>query len=63
MGAIERNGYQFVPEYSVIHQNGAVHVYLHDQFIEEIHFQFDGKNPEIDQIEELVNHYCMTHNI
>lgn len=63
MGAIERNGYQFVPEFSVILQNGAVHVYHHDQFIDEIHFKFDGKYPEIDQIEELVNHYCIKHNI
>ncbi|WP_186312796.1 DUF5370 family protein, partial [Bacillus pumilus] len=27
MGAIERNGYTFEPEYSVTRQNGAIHVY------------------------------------
>lgn len=63
MGAIERNGYQFVPEFSVIQQNGAIHVYNRDQFIEEIHFQFSGKFPELDQIEDLVEQYCNQHNI
>ena len=63
MGAIERGGYRFVPEYSVIQQNGAIHVYNHEKFIEEIKFQFSGKFPELDQIEELVNHYCHKHNI
>ena len=63
MGAIERNGYQFVPEFSVIKQNGAIHVYHHDQFIEELLFQFEGKFPEIDQIKELVNDYCIKHDI
>jgi hypothetical protein len=63
MGAIERNGYQFIPEFSVIKQNGAIHVYRHDQFIEELRFQFEGKFPEIDEIEELVNDYCIKHDI
>jgi hypothetical protein len=36
MGAIERSGYRFVPEFSVIQQNGAIHVYNKDQYIEEI---------------------------
>ncbi|MFZ7942666.1 MULTISPECIES: YbxH family protein [Bacillaceae] len=63
MGAIERNGYRFVPEFSVIMQNGAVHVYNQDQFIEEITFQFSGKFPELDQIEDLVDDYCNRHNI
>jgi hypothetical protein len=63
MGAIERNGFRFVPEFSVIGQNGAVHVYHQDQFIEEIHFHFEGKFPEIDKIEELVDQYCTKHNI
>jgi hypothetical protein len=63
MGAIERNGYRFVPEYSVIHQNGAIHVYSHDQFLEEVKFSFSGKFPDLDQIEELVNQYCEKHHI
>ncbi|MGG1400340.1 YbxH family protein [Bacillus salipaludis] len=63
MGAIERSGYRFVPEYSVIAQNGAIHVYNHEHFIEEIKFQFSGKFPELDQIEDLVDQYCTQHNI
>lgn len=63
MGAIERNGYRFVPEFSIIQQNGAVHVYNKDQFIEEIQFRFSGKFPELDQIEDLVDQYCNQHNI
>jgi len=63
MGAIERSGYRFVPEYSVIQQNGAIHVYNRESFIEEIQFQFSGKYPELDQIEELVDAYCNKHNI
>ena len=63
MGAIERSGYRFVPEFSVIGQNGAIHVYNQDHFIEEIKFQFSGKFPEFDQIEELVDHYCNKHNL
>ncbi|PLS00978.1 YbxH family protein [Neobacillus cucumis] len=63
MGAIERGGYRFVPEFSVIQQNGAIHVYNRENFIEEIKFQFSGKFPEIDKIEELVDEYCNQHNI
>jgi Family of unknown function (DUF5370) len=63
MGAIERSGYRFVPEFSVIQQNGAIHVYNKDNFIEEIQFQFSGKFPELDQIEDLVDEYCNQHNI
>lgn len=63
MGAIERNGYRFVPEYSVIKQNGAIHVYREGEFVEEIPFDFSGDFAEHDQIEELVNHYCERHNI
>lgn len=58
MGAIERNGYRFVPEYSVIEQNGAIHVYNKGTFIDEVHFSFNGKYPEMDQIEQLVDDYC-----
>lgn len=63
MGAIERSGYRFVPEFSVIAQNGAIHVYNKDQFIEEIRFDFSGKFPEMDQIEELVDRYCEKNNL
>ena len=58
MGAVERNGYQFEPEYSVIEQNGAIHVYNQGEFIEEIKFDFTGKFPEMDQIEQLIADYC-----
>lgn len=63
LGAIERSGYRFVPEYSVIQQNGAIHVYHRDDFIEEIQFQFSGEFPELDQIEKLVDRYCDQHNL
>ncbi|XJZ25746.1 DUF5370 family protein [Bacillota bacterium Lsc_1132] len=42
MGAIERSGYRFIPEYSVIGKNGAIHVYYQDQFLDEIQFIFSG---------------------
>lgn len=58
MGAIERNGYVFEPEYSVIEQNGAIHVYQNGEFIEELKFSFLGNYPEMDQIEGLVDEYC-----
>ncbi|RWR07837.1 YbxH family protein [Siminovitchia fortis] len=58
MGAIERNGFIFEPEYSVIEQNGAIHVYREGEFIEELKFSFSGEYPELDQIEELVDEYC-----
>jgi len=63
MGAIERNGYRFEPEYSVIEQNGAIHVYNKGQFVEEVRFSFSGKYPELNQIEQLINEYCEQHGI
>ncbi|OIJ12924.1 hypothetical protein BKP35_10190 [Anaerobacillus arseniciselenatis] len=63
MGAIERNGYRFEPEYSVINQNGAVHVTRDGDFIEEIKFQFEGESPAPSQIEEIVDTYCEKNNI
>ncbi|MED1738542.1 YbxH family protein [Bacillus swezeyi] len=63
MGAIERNGYTFEPEYSVTRQNGAIHVYRRGEFVEEIPFEFYGEIPEHDLIEELVNHYCYENKI
>jgi len=59
MGAIERNGFRFEPEYSVIEQNGAIHVYDNTgKFLEEVKFSFSGKYPEIDQLEQIVADYC-----
>lgn len=63
MGAIERNGYRFEPEYSVIKKNGAVHVYNNGEFLEEVKFSFSGKHPEFDQIEQLVDEYCEARGI
>jgi hypothetical protein len=63
MGAIERSGYRFEPEYSVIEQNGAIHVYKNGQYVDEVKFSFSGKYPELDQIEELVNQYCKQRGI
>ncbi|WP_299089965.1 YbxH family protein [uncultured Metabacillus sp.] len=58
MGAVERNGYRFEPEYSVINQNGAIHVLNQGKYIEEIKFTFSGEYPELDQIEQLIDKYC-----
>jgi hypothetical protein len=58
MGAVERNGYRFEPEFSVIEQNGAIHVYHQGEFVEELKFDFKGKVPEMDQIELLIDEYC-----
>jgi hypothetical protein len=63
LGAIDRNGYRFEPEYSVINQNGAVHVTRNGEFIEEIKFKFTGEFPEPGQIEEIVDTYCEKHHI
>lgn len=58
LGAIERSGYRFEPEFSVIEQNGAIHVYRDGEFVEEIKFHFNGNYPSVDEIEELVDSYC-----
>ncbi|MCM3121628.1 YbxH family protein [Mesobacillus sp. AQ2] len=63
MGAIERSGYVFEPEYSVISQDGAIHVYYKGAFIEEITFSFEGEKPEPDKIEKLVDDYCEKHEL
>jgi hypothetical protein len=57
MGAIDRNGYRFEPEYSVIYQNGALHVYKAGTLIEEIPFTFQGEKPEPELIENLINDF------
>jgi len=58
MGAIERSGYRFEPEYSVIEQNGAIHVYHEGDFVKELTFSFSGKYPEPAQIDKIVDEYC-----
>ncbi|OAS82793.1 MULTISPECIES: YbxH family protein [Metabacillus] len=58
MGAVERNGYRFEPEYSVINQKGAIHVYNKGEFLEEIKFTFSGEFPQLEQIEQLIDTYC-----
>lgn len=63
MGATERNGYRFEPEYSVIGQDGAVHVYQNGEFIEEVKFTFTGKYPGPGQIEDIIDEYCEKHEI
>ncbi|MEJ9212104.1 YbxH family protein [Bacillus smithii] len=63
MGAIERNGYRFVPEFSVTYQKGAVHVYRNGKYLDEIKFDFSGEYPDVDQIEELVEQYCKNNRI
>ncbi|MED1201616.1 YbxH family protein [Heyndrickxia acidicola] len=62
MGAIERDGKVFEPEFSAISQKGAIHVYTDGVFLEEIPFEFRGPFPEHNLIEELVNHYCNGHS-
>jgi hypothetical protein len=63
MGAIDRNGYRFETEFSVIKKEGAIHVYHNGEFHDEITFDFEGEFPDLDQIEDLVNTYCIDHNI
>ncbi|RBP96339.1 hypothetical protein DFO70_101143 [Cytobacillus firmus] len=63
MGAIERNGYRFEPEFSVISQNGAIHVFHNGKFVDELKFEFSGKFPENDQIEDMVAQYCIRHGL
>jgi hypothetical protein len=63
MGAIERSGYVFEPEYSVINQDGAIHVYHKGEFIEEIKFSFEGEGPELERLEKLIDEYCDTHEL
>jgi hypothetical protein len=63
MGAIERNGWMFETEFSVIQQKGAIHVYHHGDFIDEITFDYKGQFPNHDEIEKLVDIYCEHHQI
>lgn len=63
VGAVERNGYVFEPEYSVINQDGAIHVSRKGAFIEEIKFSFTGEFPEPGKIEHLIEEYCQRRGI
>ena len=44
MGANEKKGYRFKPEYSVIEQNGAIHVYKNGDYRRST-FHFFRKKP------------------
>lgn len=55
LGAIERDGFTFDVEYSVMLQKGAVHVYEAGKFVREIPFQFNGREPDPEKVEEIVN--------
>jgi hypothetical protein len=57
LGAIEREGYLFETEYSVILQKGAIHVYREGDFIKEIDFEFSGQQPDSREIEELIEQF------
>ncbi|WP_210366832.1 YbxH family protein [Bacillus sp. REN3] len=63
MGAVEQNGFVFEPEFSVIGQNGAIHVFKNGKFIEEIQFVFSGEYPEFDEIQQLIDNYCEQNSI
>ncbi|MEH7222368.1 DUF5370 family protein [Bacillus sp. JJ1566] len=55
MGAIDREGFRFETEYSVINQNGAIHVYRDGEFIKELPFSFKGEQPNPSLLEEVVD--------
>ncbi|MGV3488525.1 MAG: DUF5370 family protein [Tuberibacillus sp.] len=57
MGAIQKNGYTFGVEYSVMLQKGAVHVYKDGIFIKELPFEFCGRDPDPEQIEAVVDSF------
>ncbi|WP_077617637.1 DUF5370 family protein [Bacillus sinesaloumensis] len=57
MGAIDRDGFRFETEFSVINQKGAIHVYRDGEFIQELPFTFTGEQPEPAIIEGLVDSY------
>jgi len=62
MGAIDRSGFRFEPEYSVMLQRGAIHVYQNGDFVEEIPFTFCSMQPEQEQIESLIEQFLSKHN-
>lgn len=62
MGSIRKNGYTFGVEYSVMLQKGAVHVYKDGAFIKEMPFQFTGREPDPEKIEEMVDGFFDAHD-
>ncbi len=61
MGAIEQGGFRFDVEYSVTLQKGALHVYKDGEYKEELTFTFEGREPDSEEIEKLVNSYVEGH--
>lgn len=57
MGAVERDGYIFDIEYSVIQQKGEILVYQKGTLIDDLSFSFNGKKPDEHQIESLIDAY------
>lgn len=57
MGAIQRDGYVFEVEYSVSHQNAAVHVYKDGEFLKELPFSFIGSKPDEEQIQKQIERF------
>jgi len=63
MGAIDRSGFRFEPEYSVMLQKGAIHVYQKGEFLKEITFSFHVQKPEEAQIESLIEQFLSEQNV
>ena len=61
MGAIDREGYRFETEYSVINQKGAIHVYRDGEFMKELLFTFSGEQPDPSLIEDVVDEFFQSH--
>jgi hypothetical protein len=61
LGAIQKNGYTFGVEYSVMLQKCAIHVYRDGEFIEELSFDFNGQEPDPEKIEATVDTYLDNH--
>lgn len=57
MGAIQKNGYTFDVEYSVMLQKGAVHVYRDGAFLKEMPFEFAGQDPDPEKIEAVIDSF------
>lgn len=57
MGAIEREGFTFDVEYSVMLQKAAVHVYKNNEFIKEMPFEFHGQEPDPEKIKSVVDSF------
>lgn len=57
LGAIQKNGYTFGVEYSVMLQKCAIHVYKDGEFIKELSFDFSGQDPDPEEIEAVVDSF------